>query len=240
MKLSQSHSSKLQKTKSSLFSDEIQGALENVSLLRTLPWEKLTNYIDTKLITLVNYEKNRILHFDGDPCLSLEIILIGSIIVERIDESGNLMTISVFFSDDILGGNLIFSKNPVYPMTVRALTDVTLLQINQKLLFELCSTNASFLRFFLQVISDHALLLGDKIKHTLNRTIRESITAFLKQEYHMQHSLTIQLNTTKKALADRIGVQRTSLSRELQKMKQEGLILVDTLSITIVDQKILK
>jgi CRP/FNR family transcriptional regulator, dissimilatory nitrate respiration regulator len=223
-----------------LDSTTLQSILQNSTLLSTIPWNDLAHYINTKAFNLLTYEKNRILHFDGDPCHFLEIILTGNIIVERIDEPGNLMTISVFFPDDMLGGNLIFSKNPAYPMTVRALTEVTLLQINQSLLFDLCSTNTHFLRLFLQTVSDHALLLGDKIKHTLNRTIRESITAYLKQEYHLQHTLTIQLNTTKKALADRIGVQRTSLSRELQKMKQEGLILVDTLSITILDHRILK
>lgn len=217
----------------------IQSSIENSNLLHTIPLENLNNYMDNKDFKVVTYEKNRILHFDGDPCHHLEVILSGNIIVERIDESGSLMTISVFFPDDILGGNLIFSRNPVYPMTVRAQTDVTILEINRTLLFSLCSTNINFLRIFLEIISDHALLLGDKIKHTINRTIRESIIAFIKQEVHMQNTLTIQLNTTKKALADRIGVQRTSLSRELQKMKQEGLILVDALSIVILDKRIL-
>jgi len=182
MKTSQSKQTTSQALHPTLPFDTIQSALQNSSLLSTLPWDILAHYIDTKKFNLVSYEKNRILHFDGDPCHYLEVILNGNIIVERIDESGNLMTISVFFPDDMLGGNLIFSKNPAYPLTVRALTEVTLLQINQRLLFDLCSTNTLFLRLFLQSISDHTLLLGDKIKHTLNRTIRESITAFLQSE----------------------------------------------------------
>ncbi|NLZ83309.1 MAG: winged helix-turn-helix domain-containing protein, partial [Clostridiales bacterium] len=44
----------------------------------------------------------------------------------------------------------------------------------------------------------------------------------------------IKLNMTKKALAERIGVQRTSLSRELAKMRAEGLILFDKDAITIL------
>ena len=39
---------------------------------------------------------------------------------------------------------------------------------------------------------------------------------------------------TKKVLADKIGVQRTSLSRELSKMKNDGLIDFDSESITIL------
>ena len=39
---------------------------------------------------------------------------------------------------------------------------------------------------------------------------------------------------TKKALAERIGVQRTSLSRELAKMRADGLIKYDAESIEIM------
>jgi DNA-binding transcriptional regulator LsrR (DeoR family) len=39
---------------------------------------------------------------------------------------------------------------------------------------------------------------------------------------------------TKKALAEKIGVQRTSLSRELQKMRNEGVLLLESGFITIL------
>lgn len=68
------------------------------------------------------------------------------------------------------------------------------------------------------------MILGDRIKHYVNRTIRESILSYLDYECKKQNSNHIKLSITKKALAERIGVQRTSLSRELAKMRDEGLI----------------
>ncbi|MCR3922150.1 MAG: helix-turn-helix domain-containing protein, partial [Firmicutes bacterium] len=112
-------------------------------------------------------------------------------------------------------------------------------EIRKDLLLELCFTNKLFLQCFLQFISDTSLLLGDKIKHYLNRSIRESLINFLNYEYKKQNTLQIKLGFTKKALAEKIGVQRTSLSRELQKMKNEGLVQFDAESITILDQSIL-
>ncbi len=41
---------------------------------------------------------------------------------------------------------------------------------------------------------------------------------------------------SKKELADRFGVQRPSLFRELKKMKKEGLIDYDHKSIVILDE----
>jgi Mn-dependent DtxR family transcriptional regulator len=40
---------------------------------------------------------------------------------------------------------------------------------------------------------------------------------------------------TKKELAEKIGVQRPSLSRELNKMRKDGLITYDPTQITIID-----
>ena len=212
----------------------------NFSLLKTIPesyWEQNLNA--NKQIQVKKYSQGEIIHFDGDCCSSIDIILNGQVVIERIDDAGNLMRITEFSTDDILGGNLLFSKNPYYPMMVTAKTEVTLISITKNLVFEFCTTNMDFLKVYLEYISDHSLLLGDKLKHYVNRSIRESIIAYLKSEYKIQKSQTLQLRLTKKELADRIGVQRTSLSRELQKMKNEGLVEYDKSSISILVQSIL-
>lgn len=207
----------------------------NYTLLKAIPNEYITACFNRQAMKITTYNKDQVIHFEGDICMNSELILSGQVVVERIDESGNLMTIATLLPDDILGGNLVFSKNPHYPMTVTAKTETTLLILQKELLFDLCSSNTTFLRLFLEYISDHAMLLGDRIKHYVNRTIRESVMAYLKNEYILQGSNRILLSSSKKALAERIGVQRTSLSRELQKMKNEGLIEYDGTSITILD-----
>jgi CRP-like cAMP-binding protein len=163
----------------------------------------------------------------GDICENLEIILSGEVAVERIDESGKLMTIAEFFDGDILGGNLLFSKNPCYPMTVTAKKPTIILEISKRQLFDLFASSLDFLKSYLAYISDHSVILGDRIKHYVNRTIRECIISYLDYESKKQESSTIKLTISKKALAERIGVQRTSLSRELAKMRNEGLIEFD-------------
>ena len=90
-----------------------------------------------------------------------------------------------------------------------------ILEIDREALFELFCNNPIFLQMYLELTSDRAFILGDKIKHYINKTIRESIMNYLNYESKKQNSNHIKLNITKKALAERIGVQRTSLSREL-------------------------
>ena len=203
------------------------GLLRQIDLVKSFDTNQLASLLQAKGNKVNSYEKNNIVHFVGEVCENLEIILSGEVVVERIDESGKLMTIAEFFNGDILGGNLLFSKNPHYPMTVTAKKATIILEISKIQLFDLFASSLDFLKSYLEYISDHSVILGDRIKHYVNRTIRECIISYLDYESKKQESSTIKLTISKKALAERIGVQRTSLSRELAKMRNEGLIEFD-------------
>ena len=203
------------------------GLLKQIDLVKSFDTNQLASLLQAKGNKVNSYEKNNIVHFVGEVCENLEIILSGEVVVERIDESGKLMTIAEFFNGDILGGNLLFSKNPHYPMTVTAKKATIILEISKIQLFDLFAGSLDFLKSYLEYISDHSVILGDRIKHYVNRTIRECIISYLDYESKKQESSTIKLTISKKALAERIGVQRTSLSRELAKMRNEGLIEFD-------------
>jgi len=210
------------------------GEIRKTLLLNSLSEDEIRRYLNDGSFKISVYGKNSIVHFAGEYCSKLEIIMTGRIVIDHIDESGNLMTIAEFLGDEILGGNLLFSKNPHYPMTVTAKQPAVILEITKKRVFELFSENSDLLYKYLQYVSDHAAILGDRIKHYVNKTIRESIMSYLDYEQKNQGSNHIKLKITKKALAERIGVQRTSLSRELSKMRDEGIIRFDAGSIELL------
>ena len=208
--------------------------MRQIDLIKSIKPEEIESYLSEGSCNITEYGKNNIVHVVGEFCSKLEIILSGKVVIERIDESGNLMTIADFYGGDVLGGNLMFSKNPYYPMTVTAKDATFILEINKTRLFQLFSDNHDFLKSYLEYVSDHTVILGDRIKHYVNRTIRESIISYLDYERKKQNSNIIKLSMTKKALAERIGVQRTSLSRELAKMRDDGLIKFDIDSIELL------
>ena len=212
--------------------------MRQIDLIKSIKPEEIESYLSEGSCKITQYGKNNIVHFVGEVCSKLEIILSGKVVIERIDESGNLMTIAEFFGGDVLGGNLMFSKNPYYPMTVTAKEATLILEINKDRLFSLFSDNHEFLKSYLEYVSDHTVILGDRIKHYVNRTIRESIISYLDYECKKQNSNIIKLSMTKKALAERIGVQRTSLSRELAKMREDGLIEFTPVSISLLHKSI--
>ncbi|NLC55124.1 MAG: Crp/Fnr family transcriptional regulator [Erysipelothrix sp.] len=208
--------------------------IKNTTLLSSLSKDLIAENLNNGKFRVVLYKQNNIVHLEGEACNKLEVILKGRVVVERVDEGGNLLTISEFKSDDVLGGNLLFSKRPYFPLTVSTSTQVVILEIGRKVLFDLFSSDSKLLLTYLQFVSDHAFILGDKIKSQFNQTIRESVMAYLLYETKKQNSKTIMLTMTKKKWAEKIGVRRTSLSRELAKMKKDGLILYDINSITML------
>ena len=139
--------------------------IKSTTLIKSLSDDDILTNLKNGKFKVTSYKKSSVVHFDGETCIKLEIILSGKVVVDRIDESGNMLTISAFYKDDILGGNLLFSKSPYYPMTVSTQLPTDILEIDREALFELFCNNAIFLRTYLELTSDRAFILGDKIKH---------------------------------------------------------------------------
>lgn len=215
---------------------QVLSQIQQLSLLQDLDQEALHRYLLDKSFDYTRYAQGAIVHFSGEECHQLEIILAGKVGLEQIDAEGHLAVVTELATGDVLGGGLVFSKKPYYPMMISAKADTTILEIERELAFELLTGNPAFLRRFLAYIGDHASLLGGRLKRNVNKTIRESINDFLDYEQERQQSQTIKLELTKKDMAERFGVYRTSLQRELAKMRDEGLLEFDADSITRLDK----
>lgn len=214
---------------------DISENIKSTILFGPLDTDTIRACLESGEFRIVMYAKNAVIHFESETANKLEVVLSGKVAVEHIDESGELLSITELFRNDILGGNLLFSDRPVYPMTVSAQMPTVILEVEREALFLLLSKNSDFLRIYLNSISGRTQTLGYKIKNYTNKTIRQCIQSYLDYESKRQNSKRVQLNITKKELAEKFGVQRTSLSRELNKMRQAGLIEFDKNSITIVD-----
>lgn len=198
--------------------------LKKVSLFSSFTPQQLSRFLQDGSWRLLRFARDNIIHLAGETCQALEIILAGQVLVERIDEDGGLLVIADFTSGDILGGNLMFSQKPFFPMTVTAKEPATILAIAKAELLQLLGQNQIFLESYLAYAADNTAILGDRLKHYIKRSIRESVSVYFTHESTKQKSDLIILPINKKQLAEKLGVQRTSLSRELAKMRSDGLI----------------
>ncbi len=213
--------------------------LQSTDLFYGFSSAELDDLLSDPLCKFNEYPKGTMIYSQNEKCKSLDIVLIGVLSVQKIDSNGNILTISDFIAGDIVGGNLLFSPKNFYPMTVIAKSDLAILHIDKECILALCQGSQTFLVRFLQSISDKTLFLTDRIKSLTMKTIRQYIIEFLLGEYYLQNSATIKMPMSKKELAERFGIQRPSLSRELNKMRRDGLIIFDAHSITIRDVALL-
>ncbi len=209
--------------------------LENTDVFRDIPMNTINHLFAQDSFNIKTYKKNSVIYFQNEKCVTFDIVLKGIVSVQSTDEKGNYISISDFTIGSELGGNLLFSHKNFYPMMVLAKTEVTLIHLKKELVLSLCQSNTTFLSKFLHSISDKTLILTDKIKTLSLKSIRECIIDFLMYESYVQKSNVIKLEVTKKDLAEKFGVQRSSLSRELNKMRKDGLVEYDAYSITIIN-----
>ncbi len=209
--------------------------LENTELFKDISMSTINHLFVQDSFNIKTYKKNSVIYFQNEKCVTFDIVLKGIVSVQSTDEKGNYISISDFTIGSELGGNLLFSHKNFYPMMVLAKTEVTLIHLKKDLVLSLCQSNTTFLSKFLHSISDKTLILTDKIKTLSLKSIRQCIIDFLMYESYVQKSNIIKLEVTKKDLAEKFGVQRSSLSRKLNKMRKDGLIEYDAFSITIVN-----
>lgn len=206
--------------------------LLSISLFKEFDKRDLTLILNDKYL-VQKYGRNEIIYLQNEKAFTMDIILDGDVAVQSIDENGNILSIVSLSQGDMLGGNLIFSTKNEYPMTLISKNNTTLLRMEKDIILELCQTNKGFLEDLLEVLSDKALFLTTKIHSLAMKTIREKLMDFLIFESNRQESKKIELSLSKKELAEKFGVERPSLQRELKKMKDEGLIDYDARSIEL-------
>jgi len=193
-------------------------------------------YIKEKFISNIKkYTKDQVIALEGETCKALGIVLDGNIEIQKTYSTGKIVTLTKLEPGAIFGEALMFSHNKQYPANIISLKKSKILFINEKDIVNISKTNINFLLNLTKLLSGKLLLLSDKIQYLSYGTIRQKICHFLLDEYKRRGNLEIKINTTKQSIAENMGVQRPSLSRELINMREEGFIQFNRTTIKILD-----
>jgi CRP/FNR family transcriptional regulator, dissimilatory nitrate respiration regulator len=209
--------------------------LKKTPLFREFDIEHINEILNQSDYSIKQYGKEDMIFIEDEVCKTLSFVLEGAVEIQKIDPSGKVLTVAKFGVGDTFGENLIFGNKNLYPMTVVSKAKSLVLHIPKETVVKLCQNNAVFLNEFLRVLSNRAVNLSAKLKEVTLKTIRQKICEFLFHKYKSTGNAVIELGMSKKDWADKIGVQRPSLSRELIKMKDEALIDYNKDTIVIKD-----
>ena len=87
-----------------------------------------------------------------------------------------------------------------------------------------CEWQAKFTKNLLSVSMRKNLTLSSRIFHTSPRTIREKLLSYLNSVSLRAHSNEFDIPFDRQQLADYLNTDRTALSKELSKMRAEGIL----------------
>ena len=209
--------------------------LVGLPLFSSFSLKDLKALLGKQAYSIKAYTSNQIIHLSGDSSASLDILLAGSVSLQSLDEDGSLFKAQVLHKGDIYGATLLFASCTTYPMTVVSEGNCEVLHLSKALVLDLCRENSHFTEQLLQIVSDKAHALSTSLTNLTSKTLRENLLSYLHTEAELQQSQSIVLRITKKELAHRLGVERTSLSRSLALLRDETLLTFQRDRITLLD-----
>lgn len=197
--------------------------LKNTCFFKGIPEKEIEDILKSELYLIREYKKNDVIANQGEKCSSLSVILEGKAVIQTIYENGKVLTLSKFNVSDVFAEALLFSKDKEYPATVMAIENCKVLSFPRKSVLGIMQKNIKFAENMLELLSQKIVILNKKINLVELDSIRRKICKILLDNYKKYDSYTYKISS-KKELAEELGIPRPSLSRELIKMKEMGLI----------------
>ncbi|MCR4429747.1 MAG: Crp/Fnr family transcriptional regulator [Tepidanaerobacteraceae bacterium] len=201
----------------------------------------LLNCLNPKI---ASYKKNDYIIIAGDKFDSVGILLEGEATVVKENAAGNRTMMTLLKPGDIFGEIVAFSKQSVWPATVQAQEAcMAMFLAREKIVGEckkVCPWHNMLIQNMLRILSDKALMLNRKVEYMTIVGIREKICTFLLEQYKKAGKTTFMLPMNRKEMAEFLNVSRPSLSREMCRMRDDGIIDFHMATVKILDPDGLK
>jgi len=186
-------------------------------------FEQMLRCIDAGTKTFV---KGEYLLLSGDLIDYIGLILSGSVRVIKEDVDGNAAILTELAAPEIFGEVFACAGVAHSPVTVQASGDCEVLYLNYRKVISSCSSACHFhsrlIENMLESIAKKTMLMSEKIEILSKRTTREKLLAFFDFQRGAAKKFAIPYN--REELARYLCVDRSAMSNELGKMRDEGLL----------------
>ncbi len=206
--------------------------LKKLQLFSNISTYVLEDLIKEKQIFKRRYNKGVTVHEQHSQCAAIDVVSSGKLVAYSLSQNGSQTIVFEFKQESIIGANLLFGAENLYPMNIYCKTDSILFHVS-KTGVERLLKEYDFVMQFVKSLSMNSQGMNRKISMYTQKTLRENLIDYLSELSIRQSSNIVILPITKKQLADYLGVQRPSLFRELKQMKDENLIKIENKKIII-------
>lgn len=174
------------------------------------------------------YERSDFVVRPGDTLNSIGIVIEGEASVFKESLSGNRLLMKNLSAGEMFGEIAAFARKKEWPALVQANTPLTVCFIPQNKIVgdcgHLCAWHSTMINNMLRLVSERAIMLSKKMEYISIKTMRAKLCTYIYEQYMQKGATTLMLPMNRNQLADFLNVSRPSMSRELSRMKDEGII----------------
>ncbi len=173
----------------------------------------------------------------GQPHNSISVLVEGQLHIQHDDYWGNRSIISTVDIGDMFGEAYATGSEALLNDVV-AIEDSTVIHLDVNRVLTVCSNSCRFHSLIVHnlfyAISEKNRRLVGKLGHMSKRSTREKLLSYLSEQAQKQNSASFVIPFNRQQLADFLSVDRSAMSNELCKMRDDGLIRFEKNQFTLV------
>ena len=176
----------------------------------------------------VKYKKGEYVLRQGEKTDSIAIVTEGVLHIQNDDYWGSRSILGQIEVGEMFGEAYAMARDDTLLNDVVAVEDSVVMFFNVKRIITTCPSSCSFHALVTQnlffAISEKNRKLVQKLSHMAKRSTREKLISYLSEEAKRQSSSNLTIPFNRQQLADFLSVDRSAMSNELCKMRDEGLL----------------
>lgn len=185
-----------------------------------------------------SFRREEIIFPEGEPITHIGLVLTGTVHIVKEDYWGRRTLMASIGPGECFGEAYACSSGTPFSFTAVAAQDTSILFLDVNRILTTCSSacrfHARLIRNLLVVLADSNLRLAKKIESTAPRTIREKLLSYFSSQARAAHSASFTIPFTRQQLADYLSADRSAMTVELYKLKDEGIIWFERRSFRIL------
>lgn len=174
------------------------------------------------------YAKDSFVLMEDDEPKSIGIVLSGLLHIVRDDYWGNRAIVARVEPAELFAESFVCAGASKIPVSVIAAETAEVMRFDFHRITGTCSTACAFhtrlIQNMISILAQKNMMLMEKIECLSRRGIRQKALAYLSAEAKRQKNGHITIPFNRQELADYLSVDRSALSAELCRMRDEGLL----------------
>lgn len=185
------------------------------------------------------YQKGDILLLAGAKATAIGILVDGEAQITREDADGNRAILSELVRGDLFAEAYVVAGHAEVPITVTATGACRVVFLPFEKMVTPCTYACSFhhvlIENLLRVIAEKNIAMNERMRLFSCKTTRQKILTYLHDYREMSGTARFSIPFSRNELADYLSVDRSALSRELGRLRDEGLLRFSRSEFELLD-----